>query len=198
MTGLMWLVAAAANAQTSVVDVNLLALDWARGRYLAPVICETAGELTRGGRRVMIMPGERRSLAPVARILFSDLEVPGATRCFDDLGAAQPNVIGQIQIRQPDRSRPDTAQRDFKAALRRDKGFDFEIVAGILRFQTVGEAGIRNVDFRGGRARLHEIVPGSDQARLLGDLRGLRKLLLEIEARDGTHLTLPLVMTDLR
>ena len=180
------------------VDLNLLALDWARGRYLSPVICETGGELTRGGRRLLIAPGPRHSVPPVARILFSDLDVPGASRCFDDLGKPQPNVTGQVQIRLLGHSRSDTARRDFKATLRRKNGFEFRIVSRKLRVQTVGQPDSREVDFRGGDARLHLIPPGSDDARLLGDLRGLRKLTLELEAPDGTRLRFPLLMTDLR
>jgi hypothetical protein len=192
------LVACAAAAQPQVIDLNLLALDWARGRYLSPVICETSGELTRGGRRLMITPGPRHARPPVARILFSDLEVPGATRCFDELGSEQPNVVGQLEFRHLGRSRPDSAERDLKAALRRDKGFDFHVARGTLRIQTVGEPEARAVDFRGGEVRLHAIAPGSDDARRLGDLVGLRKLLLELEAPDGTRLRLPLLMTELR
>ena len=180
------------------VDLNLLALDWARGRYLSPVICETDGNLTRGGRRLLIAPGPRHSVPPVARVIFSDLDVPSASRCFDDLGKAQPNVTGQLQMRLLGHSRSDTARRDFKTALRRKNGFEFRVVSGKLRIETVGESNPQEVDFRGGDARLHLIAPGSDDARMLGDLRGLRKLTLEIEAPDGTLLRFPLLMTELR
>jgi hypothetical protein len=190
--------AAAQSLQPRALDLNLLALDWARGRYLSPVICETDGELTRGGRRLLITPGPRHASPPVGRILFSDLEVPAASRCFDELGRDQPNVLGHVDFRHPGRSRPDSAQRDFKAALRREHGFDFHIAGGILRVEPVGGGEAREVDFRGGEVRLHAIPAGSDDARVLGDLAGLRKLLLVIEAPDGTRLRLPLLMTDLR
>lgn len=186
------------GASAQGVDLNLLAIDWARGRYLSPVICETDGKLTRGGRRVLIAPGPRHTVPPVARIVFSDLEVPGAARCFDELGNPQPNVIGQVQIRLLGHSRSDTARRDFKAALRRDNGFEFYIASGPLRIQTVGEAEVRKTDFRKGKVRLSFIAAGSDAARMLGDLRGLRKLQLELEAPDGTRLQFPLLMTELR
>ncbi len=192
------LAACAASAQQRPLDLNALALDWSRGRYLSPVICETAGDLRRGGRRLLIAPGPRHAVSIVNRILFSDLEVPDATRCFDELGREQPNVLGQLQFRHPSRSRVDTAQRDFKAALRRDNGFEFRIEGGTLRIQTVGESESRDVAFRGGRARLHAIAPECDDARALRDLAGLRKLLLELEAPDGTRLRLPLLMTELR
>ena len=192
------LLVGAAAAQPRVIDLNVLALDWARGRYLSPVICETGGELTRGGRRLLITPGPRHASPPLARVLFSDLEVPDATRCFDELGSEQPNVVGQLEFRHLGRSRPDSAQRDFRAALRRDKGFEFHVARGTLRIQSVGTQVTRTVDFRGGEVRLHAIAPGSDDARLLGDLVGLRKLLLDLEAPDGTRLRLPLLMTELR
>ena len=32
------------------LDLNALALDWSRGRYLSPVICGTEGDFTRGGQ----------------------------------------------------------------------------------------------------------------------------------------------------
>jgi hypothetical protein len=174
------LLACAAAAQPRVLDLNVLALDWARGRYLSPVICETDGELVRGGRRLLITPGPRHARPPTDRILFSDLE------------------LGQLEFRHLARARPDTAQRDFKAALRRDRGFEFAIARGTLRIQPVGSDEPRDVDFGGGEARLHAIAPGSDDARLLGDLIGLRKLVLELESPDGTLLRLPLLMTELR
>jgi hypothetical protein len=192
------LLACAAAAQARALDLNLLALDWARGRYLSPVICEADGALTRGGRRLLITPGPRHASPPVGRLLFSDLEVPDASRCFDELGRDQPNVLGHLDFRHPGRSRPDSAQRDFKAALRRDRGFDFHVADGVLRISSVGGDDAREVDFRGGEVRLHAIPAGSDDARVLGDLAGLRKLLLVIEAPDGTRLRLPLLMTDLR
>ena len=182
-------------AQAQGPDLNMLSLAWARGRYLTPVICEIDGELVRGGRRLTIMPGPRHSRPPVDTVLFTDLEVPTATRCFDDIGAPQPNVRGRLQFRLPGHSRPDSAKRDFDAALRRSQGFEFYVTAGTLRIQTVGEEDSRDVDFRGGTASLKIVQPTSDDARVLGDLSGLRKLVLEVEAEDGTQLRFPLVMT---
>ena len=54
----------------------------------------------------------------------------------------------------------------------------------------------REVDFRGGVARLHEVGRGSDEARVLGDLLGLRKLVLELESPGGERLRMPLLMTE--
>ena len=88
-------------------------------------------------------------------------------------------------------------ERDFRQQLRRRQGFEFEIPAGGLRMTELAQPAkpVRRVDFRGGRAVLQEIAPGSDDARLLSDHRSPRKLLLEISARDGTKLSFPLYMT---
>jgi len=182
-------------------DLNRLALDWSRGRYLSPVICQTGEEVTRGGRRLMIAPGPRHTRPPVNRILFADLDTPTADRCFNELGDEELNVVGSVQFRLRSRSRPDTATHDFKAEMRRNKGFEFHITAGQLRISPPGaskEAAPEPVDFRGGSAKLVEIARGSDTARLLGDLRGLRKLMLELKAPSGETLRMPLVMTEAR
>ena len=179
-------------------DLNLLSLQWARGRYLSPVICEIDSKLVRGGRRLTIMPGPRHARPRVNTILFSDLEVPTATRCFDDLGGPQPNVKGRLNFRLPGHSRPDSARHDFEAALRRSQGFEFHISEGILRIQIVGEEKTRDVDFMGGTARLTLVADSTDDARVLRDLKGLRKLVLDVRAEDGTSLRLPLVMTQRR
>lgn len=185
-------------APVAAQDLNALAIDWARGRYLSPVICEVDGVPIRGGRRVLIAPGPRRVHPPVARLSFADLDVPGATRCFDDRGTPAPNLLGFLHLRLPHRSDPETARRDLATALRRDHGFEFHVSEGTLRSIEIGGGATRDIDFRGGSVRLHEIAPASDDARLVGDLNGIRKLVLEIVAPDGDRLRLPLVMTDLR
>lgn len=179
-------------------DLNILSLQWARGRYLSPVICEIDSKLVRGGRRVTIMPGPRHARPRVNTLLFSDLDVPTAKRCFDDLGAPQPNVKGRLNFRLPGHSRPDSARHDFEAALRRTKGFEFHVSEGILRIQVLGEDKSRDVDFMGGTARLTLVADSTDDARVLSDLKGLRKLVLDLRAEDGTSLRLPLVMTQRR
>ncbi|MCA9509135.1 MAG: hypothetical protein KC560_00415 [Myxococcales bacterium] len=176
-------------------DLNQLAIDWARGRYVSPVICDIEGAPVRGGRRVLVAPGPRRVQPPVARLTFSDLDVPLASRCFDDRGTPAPNLLGHLDLRLPGRTRADTARRDFAAALRRERGFSFHVSEGTLRTIEVGSGATRDVDFRGGTATLREIEAESDDARLLADLEGLRKLVLELVASDGTRLRLPLVMT---
>ena len=46
--------------------------------------------------------------------------------------------------------------------------------------------------------RVSEVAPGSDAANRLSGLEGLRRLLLELEAPDGTVLRFPLLMTAAR
>ena len=179
-------------------DLNLLSLQWARGRYLSPVICEINDKLVRGGRRLTIMPGPKHARPRLGTLLFADLDVPLATRCLNDVGVVQPNVRGRLHFRLPGHSRPDSAMRDFQAEMKRSHGFEFHIAEGTLRIETLGEENTQDVDFRGGTARLHEVQKSSDDERLLRDLTGLRKLVLEIAAKDGTVLRFPMVMTQRR
>ena len=118
-------------------DLNALALDWSRGRYLSPIICEVDGELVSGGRRIMVAPGPRHLRPSVNQVQLSDLNVKGASRCFNELGSSEPNVMGRVQFRLEGRPHPDTAPRDFKAAIRREHGFSFHIPEGRLRVQEV-------------------------------------------------------------
>jgi hypothetical protein len=179
-------------------DLNVLSLHWARGRYVSPIICEVDDELIRGGRRLTIMPGPKHARPRLDTVLFADLDVPTATRCINDVGITQPNVRGRIHFRLPGHSRPDSATRDFQAEMKRSHGFEFHVSEGTLRIETLGEGTSRDVDFQGGTARLHEVQIGSDDERLLRNLTGLRKLVLEIQAEDGTTLRFPLVMTQRR
>jgi hypothetical protein len=193
-----------ANGQSSDDSQGLtvadMALDWSRGRFASPLICELDGELVRGIRRVVISPGSSQQRVRVNRIVFVDLEVDNASRCFAELVGDVPNIIGSLQIdlRAPRRS--DTARRDFRESLRRKRGFEFQIIAGRLKLQAVTQppSPARAVDFSGGRAFLRSLEPGSDESRLLSAFSSPRKLLLEISAEDGTKLSFPLYMTDLR
>jgi hypothetical protein len=175
-----------------------MALAWARGRFASPVICQFGDRPVRGIRRVLITPGPARVQPPVDRILFVDLDVNEASRCFAELAGDVPNVVGWVQIRLPGTFRPDLAQREFREQLRRKQGFEFEIPAGGLKLQTVTQppTPARTVDFAGGTASLREIDPRSDTGRLLAQFSSPRKLLLELSARDGTKLSFPLYMTD--
>jgi hypothetical protein len=185
------------SAQQGGVDINMLALDWARGRYSAPLACLFDGEPVRGMRRVLVGPGSRNVRPPVGRLVFVDLEVEKAERCFTDFGEAAPNLKGSLQIRLPSISRTDTAQHDFKAALRRDGGFDFDIVKGSLLVSQVGQTGQepKPVDFRGGVASLRELAPGSDAARLLAEFASPRKLHLRISTRSGESFELDMLLS---
>jgi len=181
--------------------LNELVLDWARGRYASPLICEIEGEPVRGLRRVLVTPGPRQVRPPVGSIVFVRMTVDEATRCFTDLGESAPNITGRVQIRLPGTSHhPDTARRDFASRLRRERGFDFDVPAGRLRLQEVGAdpGEAREVDFEGGSARLSLVAPGSDAERLLGGLPDVRRLLLELESPDGTTVRLPLALVDER
>lgn len=177
-----------------------LALDWARGRFATPVICEFAGRPVRGIRRVLIGPGPARVQPPVDKIVFVDLDADDASRCFTELGGDSPNITGSIQIRLPGNWRPELAARDFREQLRRKQGFEFDVPAGGLRIGKISQppGPSRVVDFRGGSVSLRALDPGSDSERLLADFESPRKLLLELSARDGTKLSFPLYMTDLR
>ncbi len=177
-----------------------MALDWSRGRFASPLICELEGELVRGIRRVLITPGPSYQRPRMNRIIFVDLEVDGASRCFVELAGDVPNVTGSVQIHLLSSRRSDTAQRDFRESLRRKRGFEFRIAAGGLKLQPVTQppSPARGLDFSGGRATLRTMEPGSDESRLLSPFPSPRKLLLELSARDGTKLSFPLYMTDLR
>jgi hypothetical protein len=181
------LLAAPAASQQAGVDLNMLALDWARGRYSTPLACLFDGEPVRGMRRILVGPGSRNVRPPVGRLVFVALEVEDAERCFTDFGDAAPNLKGSLQIRHPAISRSDTAQHDFEVALRKHHGFEFDVVSGHLLVQQVGpDAGpAEPVDFRGGVVSLREIRPGSDAARLLAEFQSPRKLHLRLSTRDG-------------
>jgi hypothetical protein len=183
-----------ASAQGRDPDANLMALVWARGRYVSPMVCQVNGEPVRALRHVQIQPTPPSVPEKGMRVLFPDPEAAGATRCFSELGPDEPKIAGAVVLGRSGRSRPDTAQRDFQSALERDQGFDYGVRSGTLRLSgwTDG-ATVREVDFTKGTARLRRVRPGSDEARVLADLAGDRALSLELEAGDGTKLFFPLV-----
>jgi hypothetical protein len=180
--------------------LNELALEWIRGEYRAPLICEIDGVPHRALRRVLVSPGPRRAQTPMNRLALFDLEAPEGTRCHDETGVEQPNAIGSLALALELRSRPDTAQRDFEAALRRKGGFEFKIRTGMLRLGAPGEtaSALREVDFSGGKAAIRKVERGSDTFRRLADFGQRRKLSLVLEAPDGTRLSLDLVQFGLR
>ena len=175
-------------------DLTDLALAWARGEYRAPL------EPRRGLRRILITPESSARGRRADRIRFFDLQAEGASRCVNALGEPEPNLEGLLRITLQTPSRPDVATRDFKDALRRDRGFEFAILSGALRITPVGgqEAAGRTVDFSGGTARLVGIRAGTDAARILADFRSPRKLELTLRARSGEEVRLRLFQTGLR
>ena len=189
-----------ASREDSGPDLGDLALDWARGRYGTPLVCEIDGEPVRGMRRLLIAPVSQHGGRAADRIIFVDLEPGAATRCFDDFGEPEPNILGGVEIHYVGSTNPEHARRDFKEALRRKRGFEFVIGSGHLKLQEVAQPPVppETVDFARGRASLRLIAPGSDAARLLDDFRSPRKLMLELQTHDGRQLSFPLFLTDLR
>jgi hypothetical protein len=175
-------------------DLTLLSLAWARGEYRAPLVCEIEGTAHRGLRRVLVSPGPRDARPISNRLAFFDLEVPAGTRCSLETGEEQPNLVGSVFFTLEAVSRPDIAARDFEAALRRDGGFEFTIRSGRLGVGPPGDPlpSLRQVDFAGGRARLHLVERGSDAFRRMASLPAPRKLSLQLGAPDGTRIDLDL------
>jgi len=192
------LLAPAALAQAPQADVRHLALLWATGDFRAPLICQLQGTSHRVVRRVQIRPVSRASNVPLDRIRFFDLEAPPGTRCQNDLGAEEPNLIGTLELSILGRQRPDTARHDFQSALRRDGGFRFDVHSGRLKIGAPGKPmpGLRVVDFRGGSLELKEVKRGSDSWRRLAEFGPRRKLSLELKAPDGTRVAFDLVQLD--
>lgn len=181
-------------AQSKTPDENTLALLWSRGDFRAPLVCEIEGEAHRGFRRVLVEAGPPQVAPGVNRLRFYDLEVPPGSSCVTETRGASPNVLGVLSFLRRGRSRPDTAQRDFAATLRKDGGFSFEVVSGSLRIGPSGDPeALREVDFRRGEVSFEEIRRGSDAWRRLADLPASRKLKLRLEATDGTHLEFDLI-----
>lgn len=180
-------------------DLNFMALSWARGRFMGPVICMREGSAGDAIRRVIISPGPRHARPQVDRIAFHPIEVDGAERCTDELGGKQPDLQGNLHITLPGRPRRDLAQAEFNRALRQEHGFEFAIVGGRLRVTGWGEEReTKLVDFSGGVARMLEVRPGSDAARMLTGFGDSRRLSLEIESPEGLRVRLLLVQYDVR
>jgi hypothetical protein len=182
------------HAQNKTPDENMLALLWSRGDFRAPLVCEIEGEAHRGFRRVLVEAGPPQVAPEVNRLRFYDLEVPPGSKCVTETRGDSPNVLGVISFLRRGRSRPDTAQRDFSASLRKDGGFSFEVVSGRLRIgPSEDPEALRVVDFRRGEVRFEEIRRGSDAWRRLADLPASRKLKLRLKAKDGTLLEFDLI-----
>lgn len=181
-------------------DAVDLALAWSRGGYASPVVCRFGERAERGLRRVLIAKGPRTSEQRVNRVNFFDLDATGSTGCVDELGAEERNVIGAIYVtHKPRRPHSDTPERDMKQDIERGP-IEYQIVSGRLRVGSAAMAAdaLREVDFGGGTLRIGMIEPGSDDARRIADLPGLRQLRLEVVAEDDTRVVVPLVEVERR
>jgi hypothetical protein len=179
---------AAPCAAQELRDLNSLALQWTRGEWASPLICEVGGDARRGLRRVVVAEASRDERVPSNRIAFVSLKLPAGARCYNDTGESQPDVVGSLVYHLDGISRPDLGTREFQEALQHAGGFRFAIGSGTLQ---VAE---RKVDFAGGAARFDLVRPGSDAWRRLQDLPSPHKLALTLEAPDGTRLALDLVL----
>ena len=196
----LWLWAPASKAQAPA-GLGDAVTSWARGTWASPVFCRIDGETVRGIRRVLIEPA--RHVAPgqtVLSVQFVDMQVDDAERCFDLVGHDLPNLIGKLQLRFNGTSHPETFQRDFERAIKRDRGFELDITKGVLQVKPVGpEAGAPvQASFRGGEAWLREPARASDSERALADFDSPRKLEIDIRGPDGQSQVLPLFLLDLR
>jgi len=175
--------------------------EWSRGNWASPVFCRIGGETVRGIRRVLIEPA--RNALPGRTELdvrFVDMQVDDAERCFDVIGTEIPNLTGRIQLRFNGTSHSETVRRDFERALRRDRGFEFDVVHGRLGVHVVapGEPVRRVQDMKGTQAWIRTPGPSSDATRALAEFASRRKLELEITEPDGTSYRLPLFLTEQR
>ena len=68
-----------ATAQGSA-DLRGLAVNWVRGRYASPLLCEIDGEPVRGLRRVLAMPSRANPTLPTGRLVFVEMDAPDARR----------------------------------------------------------------------------------------------------------------------
>ena len=68
-----WLAAAEAASQEPG-DLRALAVNWVRGQYASPLVCDVNGEPTRGLRRVLITPSPSASRIPLGRLIFVEMK----------------------------------------------------------------------------------------------------------------------------
>jgi hypothetical protein len=173
-----------APAPADDMDLADYVLLWASGPYTAPAICQLPGGPRRVARRIEIKPPRHKRLGAKHLLKIEPLGT-GEARCTNELGQAEPEIEGVATLDFTGSKRPDTARHDFEYALRRDGGFELDVEDGALKVG-VGDAQ-RRVDLKGATLRISLIAPGSDAARMLGDVGGLPKRTLEIEARDGSR-----------
>ncbi|MDG2334289.1 MAG: hypothetical protein P8Q97_08725 [Myxococcota bacterium] len=184
-------VPAAGSAEPSLNERVAL---WSAGSFRSPVHCEIDGQLIRGIRRVVIRAAAVPGRDPGVEVEFVDFEPEDATRCIDATGAPLPNVVGRLKLRRERSRHPETAQRDFKRALQKKKGFSYRVISGTLDLQAVGDPPVpaRQVDFSGGELSLSLIFPATDAQRALVDFPSERKILLTLESGSGQVIRMPL------
>jgi hypothetical protein len=202
MIGVLGLVLAwpgAALAQ-QVVEERLLALQWIRGEYRAPLICVLDGVHHQALRRLLVRPAPKKLGRPLASLTFFDLDAPPETPCTAVTGGDAPNILGTLILDSDARTDEDTGMHDFKTNLAREGGYEYRIESGRLKLVPTepAEPDARIVDFARGTARFYKVNPGADAYRRLVDFVPRRMLTLELEARDGTRLAFDLVQFDVR
>ena len=199
LLGLLPVQGAVAPAAARGSDLNRMALEWVRGRFASPGVCEVDGAVQRSLRRLIIQPGPRSARPPVDKLSFHGFDTPDATRCMNALGVEQPEIHGSLQFTLPGASRPDLAQADFQRALREPGGFDFDVTSGRLRFTDWSDArASRLVDLRGGTLRIRRVRRGTDAARILAEFDTPQKLTLELVPPGGEPLHFELILYDFR
>lgn len=186
------------------VEERMLALQWIRGEFRAPLICVLDGGHHQALRRLLVRPAPKKLGRPLASLVFFDLDAPEGTPCTAVTGGDAPNILGTLILESDARTEKSTGPHDFKTTLEREGGFTFRIDSGRLKLLPTGvseeeaEAAARIVDFEKGTARFGKVVPGTDAFRRLVDFSPRRPLTLELEAPDGTKLAFDLVQFDVR
>jgi hypothetical protein len=188
------------SASAQHPDLNLRALDWVRGRWASPVVCEQEGAAHSRLRRLVIAPGPKHVRPTSNKVTFHGVDTGDASRCTDTLGVPAPDVRGSLLVTLPGMSRPDLASAEFQRALRQVGGFDFDVVSGRLRVADWAEgAEPRVVDFAGGVARVRMVQRGSDAARILAPFDAPQKLTFDLANADGSEkLSFHMILYDFR
>jgi hypothetical protein len=169
-----------------------MALAWSMGIYKGPVLCPLPEGPRRIARTVSIQPPRREGHRLMFDAKIDSLDVPGV-RCTNELGEAEPDIVGAFRIALQGHARPDVARKDFQTAMKREGGFTFEVPSGFVEIREPDGAA-RRVGMAGGSAQLTRIPPGSDAARMIGDVGGKPRRTLTLEAPDGTRLVFQLVL----
>jgi hypothetical protein len=182
--------AGTAAAQSREPTLSELSLLWAAGNWISPIVCPLSDGPRRVARMLRIQAPREPGHRATHWIEIAPLRVDGA-RCTNELGVEEPDVEGRLRIALPGRWRPDNARMDFQQALRRSHGFRFEVLEGSLVVR--GSAGERVVELEDAAATMTEVTPGSDAARMLGDLGDTPRRTLVLEASDGSRLVFHLL-----